>query len=160
MLRATLTRKPARSISISVRLVSSSSNASSRMSALSSLLSFAAVLSSGWRAMSLIRNFLFGDGTDASGFGLDADPGGKAIDREPVTVDAEAAKRRESGAGGEGVMTEILAGGNSAEVQRHGQNFQRHYSDRQRDRGVRIAGGSDDNFGRLPGRRLVDEIEQ
>jgi len=51
MLRATRTRKPARSISISVRPVSSSSNASSRISALSSLLSFAAALSSGWRAM-------------------------------------------------------------------------------------------------------------
>jgi hypothetical protein len=43
MLRATRTRKPARSISISVRLVSSSSRASSRISALSSLLDFAAV---------------------------------------------------------------------------------------------------------------------
>jgi hypothetical protein len=51
MLRATRTRRPARSISISVRLVSSSSNASSRISVLSSLLDFAAVLSSGWRAM-------------------------------------------------------------------------------------------------------------
>ena len=38
MLRATRTRRPARSISISVRLVSSSNSASSRMSALSSLL--------------------------------------------------------------------------------------------------------------------------
>jgi len=58
-LRATRTRSPARSISISVRLVSSSSNASSRMSALSLLVNFAAALSSGWRAMILIRNFLW-----------------------------------------------------------------------------------------------------
>src|SRR5216684_3004228 len=43
MLRATRTRRPARSISISVRLVSSSSNASSRISALSSLLNIADV---------------------------------------------------------------------------------------------------------------------
>ena len=60
MLRATRTRRPARSISISVRLVSSSSKASSRMSALSSLLKFAADLSadlfSGGFAMLLIRN--------------------------------------------------------------------------------------------------------
>ena len=59
-LRATRTRRPDRSISISVRLVSSSSSASSRMSALSSLFRFAADLSadllSGWRAMLLIRN--------------------------------------------------------------------------------------------------------
>ena len=60
MLRATRTRRPERSISISVRLVSSSNSASSRMSALSSLFRFAADLSadllSGWRAMLLIRN--------------------------------------------------------------------------------------------------------
>jgi hypothetical protein len=66
MLRATRTRKPARSISISVRLVSSSNIASSRMIALSSLLKFAADLSAdlswGWRAMLLIRNSLGGDG--------------------------------------------------------------------------------------------------
>ena len=97
ILRATRTRRPARSISISVRLVSSSSNASSRMSALSSLLNFAAALSSGWRAMILIRNFLCGDEADASGFGLDADLGGKAMDREAVAVDAETAERCEGG---------------------------------------------------------------
>src|ERR1700686_4257077 len=105
MLRATRTRRPARSISISVRLVSSSSNASSRIRALSSFLDFAAVLSSGWRAMMLVRNFLNGDGR-MSGFGLGADSGGKASDRKAVTVDAEAAKRCESGAGSEGMMTE------------------------------------------------------
>ena len=49
MLRATRTRSPARSISISVRLVSSSRSASSRMSALSSLEDL--LLLSGWRAM-------------------------------------------------------------------------------------------------------------
>src|SRR5450432_3733079 len=116
MLRATRSRKPARSISISVRLVSSSSNASSRISALSSLVNFGADLSSGWRAMILIRNFLFCGGRDASGFRRDADPGGKAIDREPVTVDAETGQRRESGPGGEGVMAEVLAGVNIADV--------------------------------------------
>src|ERR1700684_1587854 len=61
MLRATRTRRPARSISISVRLVSSSSNASSRISALSLLLNFGADFSSGWRAMILIQDFLSGD---------------------------------------------------------------------------------------------------
>ena len=59
MLRATRTRRPARSISISVRLVSSSSSANSRMSALSSLVDFAedlsAALLSGYLAMLLIR---------------------------------------------------------------------------------------------------------
>ena len=60
MLRATRSRRPERSISISVRLVSSSSKASSRTSALSSLVNFAAFVSSGWRAMILIRSFLLG----------------------------------------------------------------------------------------------------
>src|SRR6266436_10060335 len=69
-LRATRTRRPARSISISVRLVSSSSSASSRISALSSLLNFAAGLSSGWRAMILIRKFLFGEGPARQAFAL------------------------------------------------------------------------------------------
>src|SRR3982074_1330143 len=160
MLRATRTLRPARSISISVRLVSSSSNASSRMSALSSLLDFAAVLSSGWRAMILIRNFLRGDGADASGLCLDADPGGKAIDREPVTIDAEAAQGCESGAGGEGMMTEILAGVDIADVHFDGGNFHRHQGVMQGDRGVRIAAGIDDDSGRLFGTRLVDEIDQ
>src|SRR3954470_8183180 len=109
MLRATRTLKPARSISISVRLVSSSSSASSRISALSPDLSpgldFA--VSSGWRAMIGIRNFLLEAGA-GSGFRLGADLfgadfGGEAVDREPVSVNAEAAQGRECGLGGEGV---------------------------------------------------------
>src|SRR6266478_8308201 len=69
-LRATRRRRPARSISISVRLVSSSSSASSRISALSLLKDFAAALSSGWRAMILIRKFLFGEGPARQAFAL------------------------------------------------------------------------------------------
>src|SRR5258708_35798831 len=137
MLRASGARRPGRSISISVRLVSSSRSANSRMSALSSLLNFAAGLSSGWRAMILIRKFLFGDGTDASGFCLDADPGGKARDREPVTVDAEAGKRCESGFGGEGMMAEILGGWNIADVHFGGRNFHRHQGGIERHEAVR-----------------------
>src|SRR6202040_1107105 len=75
MLRATRTGRPARWILISVRLVSSSSNASSRISALSSLLDFAAVLSSGWRAMILIQGFLLG------GFLLDDGECGRRLPR-------------------------------------------------------------------------------
>src|SRR5688572_27216196 len=157
ILRATRTRRPARSISISVRLVSSSSSASSRISALSSLLDFAAVLSSGWRAMLLIRNFLFGE---ASGFRLDADFGGKAGDREPVTVDAETAQRREGGPGGEGMMTEAFAGVDVAEMHFDGGNLHCHQGVMQRDRGVRIAAGVDDDAGGLLGMGLVDEIDQ
>src|ERR1700694_5770547 len=125
MLRATRTRRPARSISISVRLVSSSSRASSRISALSSLLNFAAVLSSGWRAMILVRNFLISSRAERSSFRLGADPGGQAIDREPVTVDAEAAKRCEGGARGEGMMTKIVAGIDVADMHFDGRNFYR-----------------------------------
>src|ERR1700682_3821583 len=159
MLRATRTRRPARSISISVRLVSSSSNASSRISALSSLLDFAAVLSSGWRAMSGSGTFCMGR-AEGSGLGLDPDPGGKAEDREPVAIDAEAGERGERGLGGEGVMAEILAGVNVADVDFDGRNFHRHQRVMQRDRGVGIAGRIDDDPGRLAGMGLVDEIDK
>jgi hypothetical protein len=94
------------------------------------------------------------------GFRFGADPGGKAIDREPVTVDAEAAKRCEGGTRGEGMVTEILAGVNIADVHFDGGDLHRHQRVMQRDRGVRIAGGIDDNPGRLLGMRLVDEIDQ
>src|SRR5438046_2789911 len=127
MLRATRTRRPARSISISVRLVSSSSNASSRMSALSSLLKLAADLLSGLLAMRLIRNSLGGDGRCVrllrSGFCLGADFGGKAVDGEPVAVDAEAAKGGKGGFGREGMVPETLAGVNIADVDFDGRNF-------------------------------------
>src|ERR1700710_2910853 len=108
MLRATRNRRPARSISISVRLVSSSRRASSRISALSSLVNFAAFVSSGWRAMILIRSFLWEDGRKPQARRLGAEFGGKAIARQPVAVDAEAANGCECGPGGEGMMTEIL----------------------------------------------------
>src|SRR5437588_12355471 len=82
-LRATRTRRPARSISISVKLVSSSKSASSRMSALSSFENAAAALSSGWRAMILKSETREVVGVwlvagVVSGPCLDADPGGKA----------------------------------------------------------------------------------
>src|SRR4051794_35770692 len=95
--RATRTLRPARSISISVRLVSSSSSASSRISALSEFpidLDSAAVVSLAWRAMIVIQNFLF-EALRRSGFGLaadflaadflGADFGGEAVDRQPVS---------------------------------------------------------------------------
>src|SRR5580704_6192690 len=109
-LRATRTLKPARSISISVRLVSSSNKASSRMSAPSLVANFAAALSSGWRAMILIRNSLSRglrgpsglklSGLDFSDLGLDAELGRKAADRKAVAVNAETRKCREGGPGG------------------------------------------------------------
>src|SRR5260370_5475468 len=168
MLRATRTRRPARSISISVRLVSSSSKASSRMSALSSRLKFAADLVSGLLAMLLIRNSWVvtadASGFDVrflmSGFCFGANFGGKAVDREPVAVDAEAAKRSEGGFGGEGMMPETLASVNVADVHFDGWNFHRDQRVVQRDRGVGIAAGIDDDAHSLAGMRLVDEIDQ
>src|SRR6185295_6714286 len=147
MLRATRTRRPARSISISVGLVSSSSIASSRISALSPACSpgLDFVVSTGWRAMIVIRNFLFG-GRCRSGFRLGAgllrayflgaDLGGEAVDRQPISVDAEAAQGRERGLGGQGTMTEAFAGVDVADVNFHGRNFHRHQSIVQRNRGV------------------------
>src|SRR5271155_277951 len=165
-LRATRTRRPARSISISVRLVSSSSSASSRMSALSSFENFAAALSSGWRAMVKFRKRVNpktrgrGWRTGASGLCLDADPGGKARYRKPVAVNTEAGKRCESGHRGEGVMTETLARVNVAHMHLDGRDFHRDQCIVQRNRGVRIAAGIDDDPCGLVGMRLVDEIDQ
>src|SRR5690349_7997950 len=121
MLRATRRRRPARSISISVRLVSSNSSASSRMSALSSYLED---LSAGWRAMVLIRNFLSGDGEvrQALVLGLDADFGGKTGYREPVALDAEAGEAGKGGHGGEGMMPKAFAGVNVGDVDFHRRN--------------------------------------
>src|SRR6266480_2565085 len=115
MLRATRTRRPARSISISVRLVSSNSSASSRMSALSSVLED---LSAGWRAMVLIRNFLSRDGgvRQSLVLGLGADFGGQTRNREPVAFDAEAGQTGKGGHGGEGMVPETLAGVNVGDV--------------------------------------------
>src|SRR5258705_13391714 len=108
-LRATRTLRPERSISISVRLVSSSSDASPRMSVLSSEENFAAGLSSGWRAMILIpENSVRVGGRErqasASSFGLGPDFGGKTVDCEPVSIDSKAGKCRKGGHGGEGVV--------------------------------------------------------
>src|SRR5438552_11911557 len=152
MLRATRTRRPARSISISVRLVSSSNSASSRMSALSSILD-SWDLSAGWRAMILIRNFLSGDVRErqalASGFGFGADFGGKACDREPVAVDAEAGKGGERGHRGEGMVPEVLTGVDIADVDFDRWNVRGLDCIMQRDRGVRIAAGIEDDPRRL-----------
>jgi len=78
---------------------------------------------------------------DVRPFALDADPGGKAIDREPVTVDAEAAKRCEGGAGGEGMVAETLARVDIADVHLDGRGLHRHQRVMQRNRGVRIGAG-------------------
>src|SRR5438105_9317750 len=139
MLRATRRRRPARSISISVRLVSSSSSASSRTSAESSLENFAAALSSGWRAMFFDPNVLCEEG--ASGFGLDADLGGKALDGEAVALDAEAAERGEGRARGVGVVAKALAGVDVGHVHFDRRDLHREQRVVQRDRGVRIAAG-------------------
>ncbi len=57
-------------------------------------------------------------------------------------------------------MTEALAGVNIADVHFDGGNLHRHQSVMQRDRGVRVAPGIDDDPDRLFGMRLVDEIDQ
>src|SRR5437899_1134110 len=158
MLRATRRRRPARSISISVRLVSSSRSASSRISADSSLENFAAALSSGWRAMFLDPNVLCDEG--ASGFGLDAELGGEALDGEAVALDAEAAERGEGRARGVGVVTETLAGVDVGHVHFDGRNLHREQRVMQGDRGVRIAAGTDDDALHLARMRLVDEVDQ
>src|SRR3982074_3387614 len=95
-----------------------------------------------------------------SGFCFGADFGGKAVDCEPVAIDAEAAQRSEGGFGREGMMPETLAGVNIADVHFDGWNFHRDQRVMQRDRGVGIAAGIDDDADSLPGMRLVDEIDQ
>ena len=58
------------------------------------------------------------------------------------------------------MMTETLAGVNVADMHFDGWNFHRHQSVMQRDRGVRIAAGVDDDPGGLVGMGSVDEIDQ
>src|SRR5436305_13504505 len=82
-------------------------------------------------------------------FGLGADFGGKAIDCEAVAIDAEAAERCKGGHGRVGVMTEALAGVDVADMHFHSRNLHRDQRVMQRDRGVRIAAGVDDDAGRL-----------
>ena len=57
-------------------------------------------------------------------------------------------------------MAEFLAGVDIGDVHFDGRNFHRHQGVMQRDRGVRIAAGIDDDPGGLLGVRLVDEIDQ
>ena len=95
-----------------------------------------------------------------SGFGLDAELGRKAKDRKAIPVDAEARKRRESGPGGKRMMTEALAGVDVADVDLDGGDFDRDQRIVERDRGVRISAGIDDDAGRFPGVSVVDEVDQ
>src|SRR5580704_6341582 len=163
-LRATRTRSPARSISISVRLVSSSNKASSRMSAPSLVANFAAALSSGWRAMILIRNSLSRGLRGPSGLklsGLDfSGLGFEAADRKAVAVNAETRKCREGGPGGKRVVAEALAGVDVADVDLDRRDFHRDQRIVERDRGVRIGTGIEDDAGRLLGMGFVDEVDQ
>ena len=57
-------------------------------------------------------------------------------------------------------MTEALAGVDVADVHFHRRDFHRDQRIVQRDRGVRIAAGVDDDAGHLLGMRLVDEVDQ
>src|ERR1700722_16533295 len=173
-LRATRTLKPARSISISVRLVSSSNKASSRMSAPSLVANFAAALSSGWRAMILIRNSLSRGlrGPSGlsfqvsifrswlSGLGLDAELGCKAADRKAVAVNAETRKCREGGPGGKGVVAEALAGVDVADMDLDRRDFHRAQRIGEGVRSVRVGARIEDDAGRLLGMGFVDEVDQ
>src|SRR5260370_31852656 len=95
-----------------------------------------------------------------SGFCIGADFGGKAVDREPIAVDAEAAKRSEGGLGGEGMMPETLAGVDIADVHFDGWNFHRDQRVIHRDRGVGIAAGIDTSAHSLLPRRLLALVDQ
>ena len=58
------------------------------------------------------------------------------------------------------MMPEALAGVDIADMHFHSRDFHRDQRVVQRDRGVRIAAGIDDDAGRLLGMRLVDEVDQ
>src|SRR5689334_20381299 len=98
--RPTRTRRPARSISISVRPVSSSSLASSRMSSLSIPLPLSAIVSS-LDAMSALAL---------------AGKSGEAVDRKRIACDAEAADHGLGGKRHIGVVTPRLAGVDVADM--------------------------------------------
>src|SRR5437660_12499743 len=102
---------------------------------------------------------------DASGYLAlalcpDAEFGGKAIDREAVAVDAEAAQRREGGLGRVGMVPETLARVNIADVHFNRRNFHPDQRVMHGDRGVGIAAGIDDDADRLFHARLMDEVDQ
>ena len=95
-----------------------------------------------------------------SGFGLGADPGGKPGDRQPIAVDAETRKHRDGGHGGEGVVTEALAGVDIADVHLDGGDRHRLQRVMQCDRGMGIGAGVDDDAGGIVRMRLMDEVDQ
>ena len=95
----------------------------------------------------------------ASSLWPSADLGGKARYRKPVAVDAEAADRGEGGLGRKGVVAKTLAGMDVADVDFDGRNLHADDGVVQRDRGVGIGAGIDDDADRL-GAGLVDEVDQ
>ena len=99
-------------------------------------------------------------GLGPSGFGFGADPGGKTVDREPVAVDSKTGKCRKGGHGGEGMMTEAFASVDVADMHFDCWNLHRLQGVMQRNRGMGIGPGIDDDPGRLAGTGLVDELDQ
>ena len=78
-----------------------------------------------------------------------ADPGGKAVDREPVAINSEAAEACEGGSCRERVMAEVLARMDIADVNFDGRDLHRDQRIMKCNRGVRVAAGVDDDAGRL-----------
>src|SRR5579863_10711015 len=98
-------------------------------------------------------------GLKLSGLGLDAEFGRKAADRKAVAVNAETCKGREGGPGGKGVMAEAFAGVDVADVDLDRRDFHRDQRIVERDRGVRITAGIDDDARRLFGKSIVNEVD-
>src|SRR5665647_2322761 len=144
--RATRTRWPSCSISISVSPVSSRSLVSSRIKA--------------WSTSGVFGDFAIED----SGLVLffDADQSGQSCDRQRVAVDPEAADHRFGGLRHIGIMPETFTRVNVGDVdfdRRHLCLYrQQRIENGDRRRG--IAGGIEHDAGRLFGMRFLDPVDQ
>ena len=96
-----------------------------------------------------MRQCLEANSWKSGGF-LGADFGGKPRYREPVAFDAEARQTGKGGHRGEGMMPETLAGVNIGDVNFHSGNVRALDRVVQRNRGVRIGGGVDDDADYAP----------
>src|SRR5262245_55971317 len=142
--RATRTRWPSRSNSISVRPVSSSSRASSRMSS--------------WSIPD--RSLLLRSPATGSALAPRADQRGQPVDRQRIALDAEAAERRPGDRRDVREVAEALAREDVADMDFDQRNLDRRDRVADRDRGVGVAGRVEHDAGGLLGARLLDPVDQ
>src|SRR6266508_3808195 len=142
--RATRTRWPSRSNSISVRPVSSGSRARSRIRS--------------WSIAGL--SLLLRSPATGSALAPGADQRGQPVDRQRIAVHAEAAKARLGDRRDVGEVTKAFAREDVADVDLDQRNLDRGDRVADRDRGVGVAGRVEHDAGGLLGAGFVDPVAQ